>query len=251
MKRNFKLLMACVAASILLAACHKPEEAPLGNQPLDYALQVIPDIHEVMPMDLIMAMGEEHLYFGDTPPKIDLPFYKDSLYLTQFIHNIDIDTSSTYYKEPSYYTNRFTFAFLGQHRGVFDTMEYVRDYHYEAMLNTYFHEYAIENKDIFIMGHAPYFTAYFKQVIKREVGNTALAAHITDYTIEMTQSTIISGKVTPTGISDFRMGVRIEDYNYTSPSQGVSLPELHDMFIYDASGLMPYDTAYNNIHRIQ
>ncbi len=252
MKRNLKLITACVVASLATAACHKPEDVPTANQPLDYALQIIPDIHEVMPTDLILAMGTDNLHFGDNPPVIPMPFYKDSLYLTQFIHNVDIDTSSTYYKDPSYYTNRFTFAFLGQHRGVFDTMEYVRDYRYESLLDgTYFHEYANETKDIFIMGQAPYFTAYFKEVVKREVGDAAMANHITDYTIEMTQSTIISGKMTANGIEQFRMGVRIEGYNYTSASQGTSLPELHDMFIYDAFGIMPFDTAYNNIHRFQ
>lgn len=249
MKRNLKLIVACAIASLVAAACHKAEDVPTGSQPLDYALQVIPDIHEVMPMDLILALGVEHLHFGDNPPAIPMPFYMDSLYLTQFIHNVDIDSTSPYNKAPSCYHNRFSFAFLGQHRGVFDTMEYVRDYRYEPQIGTYFHEYAGETKDIFIMGQAPYFTAYFKETIKREVGSATMASHITDYTIEMTQSAIISGKVTANGIEDFRMGIRIEGYNYTSENQGINLPELHDMFIYDAHGTMPYDTAYSNIHR--
>ena len=249
MKRNFKLLLACAAVSVALAACHKPEDAPTGSQPLDYALQVIPDIHEVMPRELINALGEEHLHFGDTPPKLPFPFYMDSLFMYQFIHNTDIDTTSVYHKVPSYYPNRFTFAFFGQHRGVFDTMEYVRDYRYDTIYFGYFHEYGAQIKDVFIMGQDPYFTAYFTLDIKREIGKAAVSNYITDYNIEMTQSTIISGKATPNGIENFIMGIRAEGYSYESSNIGVGLPELHDSRLYQYPGLRPYDTAFVNIHR--
>lgn len=216
---------------------------------MDYALQVIPDIHEVMPLDLIMAMDSAHLYFGDNPPVITTPFYIDSLYLTAFIHNTDYNPNSPYFKESASYENRFSYAFFGQHRGVAEKYSYVRDYRYEPYLGTYFHEYANVNNDIFIMGEAPYFTAYFNQVVKREVGNESMIPYITDYEIEMNESIILSGKVTPQGIEQFRMGMRVEGYSYTSPQQGISgLPEIHDMFIYDARNILPYDTAYYNMH---
>lgn len=258
MKTHIRLILTCVIATLAFTACKKEPPAGTGSQPLDYALQVIPDIHEVMPKDLIIAMGSDHLFFGDNPPAITTPFYNanDKVRLTDFVHNTDYNPNSPYSKPDSMeYDHRYTFAFSGQHRGVLENFSFVRDFRFEndpVYGGAYYHEYSNVEKEIFVMGNAPYFTAYFKHVIKRETNSPSIASYMDDYEIERTESVILSGKVTPNGIEQVRFGSRVEGYSYTSPNQGVrGLPEIHDMFIYDILETMPFDTDYNNIHSEQ
>lgn len=254
--------MIGLATALAFGACQKTNnisgDMPVSDQPLDYALQVIPDIHEVMPMDLVEAMGSEHLHFGDNPPAIITPFYNanDVVRLTDFVHNTDYNPNSAYTKPDSTeYAHRYTFAFSGQHRGVLEKFSFVRDFRFENAPEyggSYYHEYSNVDEEIFVMGNAPYFTAYLTHVIKRESNSELIVSHMSDYEIERTESVIMSGKVTANGIEQFRIGIRVEGYSYTSANQGASgLPEIHDMFIYDMLEPMPFDTAYNNIHSNQ
>jgi len=210
-------------------------EARFGN---DYAIQSIPSIDEVMPADLIAEMGP-YLHFGDNPPRIDT-FSFDVMQILHFIHNSDhpeipYDTVEMYYRrDGEYYPNKFKFGFYGQHRQIFDSCTYERIYK-DLLPNTDLIEYASTHDSIFLMGNGDDFTIYYRQSMKRRIDpyNEMYANAMTGgLTIVRVESTIISGTVSPTGngVQNFHWGLRIEEYNETSPAIGKSMPAVHDMF---------------------
>ena len=220
---------------------------------LDYAIQSIPSIDEVMPADLIAAMAP-YLHFGDTPPKIDTCFYlKDHILISRFIHNQDIDPTSSFSfleGQPIDY-RQHNFRWRGQHRCVADSYYYTRlvgdslqftpDVYYRI------YETATITDSIFIMGEGSYFTAYFPQEVKRGMEpDEQFSNFISDYELVRRESVIISGQITDQGVKDFHYGVRIEGYNMDSPRIGLvgGLPNKHDIIIYDYSGLCPFDPPY-------
>lgn len=239
MKPRITILLAMVL--FCATSCEKDTDP---KQPLDYTIQTIPSIDEVMPHDLIAAMGP-YLHFGDNPPRLDTCFFADSLRLTRFLHNIDIDPTSTYTMVDSqYFKNRFSYGFIGQHRGVIDTFQYERAFGDIAYgLGYYLFENATVTDSIFIMGNGNKFTLYLKQSCKRRMEpDESLSNYISDYSIERIEKIIMSGIVTDEGIKDFHMGMRIEDYSYRSPRIGELnyLPQRHDIFLYDYPSIMRY-----------
>ena len=238
MNKTLRLLLFTGLAAISCASCQKKIDPSLP-QPLDYALQVIPSIDAVMPADLIAVMGP-NLHFGDNPPRIDTCFYTDSIRLARFIHNTD-DTTTTYYlSDMQYITNKFTYDFRDQHRGIVDTCMYERSYgDISYGLGYYLFENANTQDSIYIMGDGNEFTIYYHQTCKKRMEpDESLANYISDYSVERTESIIISGRVTDHGIADFIMGMRVENYSEPSPRIGQLhyLPARHDIFIYDNPG---------------
>jgi hypothetical protein len=228
----------CLEAKDLLDGKVKyHHEARFG---LDYAIQSIPSIDEVMPADLIAEMGP-YLHFGDNPPRIDT-FSFDVLQILHFIHNSDhpeipYDTVAMYYRrDGEYYPNRFEFGFYGQHRQVFDSCSYKRVYK-DLLPNTDLIEYANTQDSIFIMGNGNDFTIYYRQSMKRTIDpyNEMYANAMTGgLSIVRVESTIISGTVSPTSqsIQNFHWGLRIEEYSEENPAIGKTMPAIHDMFHY-------------------
>lgn len=215
---------------------------------LDYAIQVIPPIDEVMPADLIAAMGP-YLHFGDNPPRIDTCFSADSLRLARFIHNLD-DTTTTYYLlDSQYFSNKFSYHFFGQHRGIADSCQYERAYgDISYGLGYFMFENASARDSIYIMGNGDAFTVYYHQTCKKRMEpDESLASYISDYYVQRRESIIMTGRVTPQGIADFHLGMRVEGYSEDSPRIGqlYYLPAIHDIFIYDfPNGSFYYDTSF-------
>lgn len=241
MKPPITILLAL--ALFCATSCEK-DTIPGQPMPLDYTLQTIPSIDEVMPADLLAAMGP-YLHFGDNPPSIETCFFADSLRLTRFLHNIDIDPASTYTMVDSqYFKNRFSYQFCGQHRGVIDTFRYERAFGDIAYgLGYFLFENATVTDSVFIMGNNNDFTIYFKQSCKRRMEpDESLSNYISDYDIERIEKIIMTGSVTSEGISNFRMGMRVESYSYDSPRIGEygKMPQRHDIFLYDYPKIMEY-----------
>lgn len=242
-------LTACFCTS-----CNK-EVDPNEPKPLDYALQSIPSIDEVIPADLITAMGP-FLNFGDDPPRIDTCFCAlDSIRIARFIHNTDIDINSEYFLIDSQFITypKHNFRFHSQHRGVADLYQYERSFGDIAYgLGYFMFENATVKDKIYIMGSDNKFTAYFKQSCKRRMEpDESLSSFITDYKIVRDESVIITGELTPAGVINFRLGTYIESYDQNSPRIGKigGVPQLHDIIIYDYPEItMPYDTAFYKSH---
>ena len=53
----------------MLNSCLKDD--PANNETIFYAYQQIPNINDYMPQSLLLAMGENNLYYGDEPPRIE------------------------------------------------------------------------------------------------------------------------------------------------------------------------------------
>lgn len=235
MNKAFRFLLISGLVAISCASCQKKIDPSLP-QPLDYALQVIPSIDAVMPDELIAIMGP-YLHFGDNPPRIDTCFYADSIRLARFVHNID-DTTTTYFLlDSQYFSNKFTYRYYGQHRGIADSCLYERSYgDISYGLGYYMYENGTANDNIYIMGDGDGFTIYYRQTCKKRMEpDESLSSYISDYNVHREESIIITGRVTPQGIADFRMGMCVEGYSEQSPRIGLLhfLPAKHDIFIYD------------------
>lgn len=258
--RNKAVACTALVAFALLCStsCTKPIDGA-QNRPLDYALQVIPDIHEVMPHDLLEAMSAipdtingqpviiNALHFGDNPPILSI----DSLGFAQtpdevIYKKLFLPSDSTKIfanmANASFFHAVDWFRFYDQHRGVAKfNFKHVNEDDYQST-GRYYIEYANVIDSVFIMGSDSFFTAYLK--IKRQLENT--------YGIEergSTESLIISGKVTSQGVTDLYYAIKIEDYdNPTVP--GFDSMNYNDIAIFYIENL-PFvywnpDQHYNN-----
>ena len=216
---------------------------------LDYALQVIPSIDQVIPAELIAAMGP-YLYFGDYPPRIDTCFIvknekisadsvRPAIRLARFIHNLD-DPTTTYTKEDSTQTNdqQVTVRFSGQHRCIAESARFVHFWGEVIPGNDLFEECTSDT--IYIMGKGDCFTAYYRhKAKKRIVPNEELSSLIRDFQLIREEWFIISGQLTAQGIAGCRIGTCVKGYSEASDGIGVfnRLPAIHDIIIYD----FPYE----------
>ena len=217
---------------------------------LDYAIQSIPSIDIIIPHELIAEMGS-NLHFGDNPPFIDSLSF-NSLRLKHFIHNSDhpeipYNTDLMYYQTDSQLiTTKFQFKFYGQHRGVFDSCNYLRNIGPINMPDPtnpppivyYYYEYANIHDSIFIMGNGNDFTIYYHQSQRRRVHPATEMYNnvVGGMDLISKQSVIISGTISEQGdINDFHFGYRIEQYNkqLTSPVEIKRIPAIHDMFHFE------------------
>ena len=217
---------------------------------LDYAIQSIPSIDEVMPADLITAMGP-YLHFGDTPPRIDTCFSAIDFIVLDTL--IQYDQSEDYFfpiQPQRFDYPRNTFLFENQHRCVAESHYYER-----CNFLDYFYYSATAQDSIFIMGHDNYFTAYFKQTWKAWIHpDLAGLDHLRNVTRR--ESIILCGKVCDEGIEDFHWGMCVEsydpaDYPYIGDDPGHSgQPSIHDIMIFsykDDDGhnlVLPYDPTF-------
>lgn len=246
-KMKHKIAALLALALMGIASCQK-ENPTSSYQPIDYSIQSIPAIDEVMPAELVAVMGP-YLHFGDNPPRIDTCFFADSLRLARFIHNTDIDPASTYtMTDGQFFKNKFNYCFQDQHRGIVDTFRYERAYgDISYGLGYYLFDDATVVDSIFVMGSGNDFTAYFRQsVYRRMEPNESLSGYIPDYDIQRRESVIMTGTLTPQGVSDFHLASRVESYSYESPRIGELhfMPQIHDIFLYDYPGILPYSPSF-------
>lgn len=236
--RKKALAFTAIAACSLFytTSCQKYEE-PTAEQLedaelVDYALQVIPDIHVELAdaIDLLNIMDtipvettvngqnitsyKSALHFGDNPPNLFKVEDNKNLGFagTPIVRLLYLPSDPNYEwtmttGQPMPYTEYLRIT--DQHRGV-AKLDYKRVY----MDITYgdIHQYYIEyaNVDqVFIMGEYPYFTIYFTQ--KRIKENSADPNNDSDY--GSNEYVVISGELTSTGIKDYYFGMKIKQYD--------------------------------------
>lgn len=202
-----------------LAACQKDNTNPQNTAPVDYAVQVIPDIQTIFAdhLDLISFM-DTLLHFGDMPPRLTKTvvnsagkeilwgFCNDSLVLKKY-HKSD---PTTVYTPSDMIYGTYCFLFNDQHRGV-SSMHFRSNYHDDGPDNYYF-ETAKRTNSVYIMGSAPYFTAYYFQERKKNININGYSP--TDPGAK--EAIILTGEVTNDGIKDLYIGFKV--YAYDDPS---------------------------------
>lgn len=221
---------------ILLAvfACKKDDKPP--QEPIDYMVQTIPDIHALFKdhVDLINAM-DTLLHFGDNPPQLTklivdtsdkhldtlLGFCNDSLVLKKYYQ---IDATATY-SPPELIRGTYQFLFDKQHRSVASLN--FRSINYDNGPDDHYIESAYRQDSVFIMGEKPFFTIYFFQKLKKDL--VVPGYHPQD--VGAKEAFIISGEVTDNGIKDLYIGFKV--YGYDIPtSAGIGGLNIGDIIIY-------------------
>lgn len=237
------LKIASLSFLIFMAlSCQKENNV----EPLDYSLQVIPDIATVFKdhYDLITSMNDlNQLHFGDNPPNLyavdttngrqdTLGFCSNHLELKTFIKS---DPTSTF-PAPTVIFYNYQFLIEDQHRGI--SSMYFRSPKLNEGPDNHFIETALCRDSVFIMGEKPFFTAYCFQNIQTD-------KVINGYAFpdpKPKQVVILSGKVTDKGIEDFYVGIKISDYANLEAggfTPGFSGLNIGDIVIYHKS-LMPF-----------
>lgn len=240
--------MACTAlvafALLYATSCTKPIDGA-QNRPLDYALQVIPDIHEVMPHDLIEAMNDLNaLHFGDNPPRLsktindtllgfvfekeiiaydsitNIPKYGYSIVKKYIPYSIPV---SSFKEDTTIYLRPFYYLYHDQHRGIaqFD----FKDNQYDMGPDMYVYDIAHVKDSVFIMGEGDYFTSFLFMAPERKH-----SPNITPIDFGPHLAVILSGKVTDNGIEEFYYGYKVVGYT-TPPSEEFKLPRINDIIV--------------------
>lgn len=247
MKPRITILLAMVL--FCATSCEKDTD-PEQPMPLDYTIQTIPSIDEVMPHDLIAAMGP-YLHFGDNPPRIDKCFSALDFIVLDTLIRFDSTEGYHFEQQPqSFAYPKNTFLFENQHRCIVE-----KHYYERCNFQDYFYYYANSADSIFVMGHDSYFTAYFKQTWKAWVHPDLPGLnHLKNVT--RCESIILCGETCDAGVKDFHLGMCVEsyypsDYPYIGADPGASgQPGIHDIMIFsykDDLGnnlVLPYDPTF-------
>lgn len=252
MKKHLFKLVLFLAGMTMFTSCLK--DAPESNETVFYGYQQIPNINEFMPQRLLEAFGNEYLYYGDEPPKIEGSFEANSLDLYKKV----IGEHSAYMIElgPLAYTAYFNFTeqhmkvakveFKAPHGdpehpeygGYF--CEYSSNdttYHLiksnigrfanDTIAPSYFKNKQYSNADfqtVYIMGNDPYFTAYFYEIRRISSMTQPLNAVIISGRMDK-ETTVVTDTVNHTidtivtpVIKDLRWGIETMKYYKEGPT---------------------------------
>lgn len=201
MKKQLTKTILFLCGLVLLSACLKDD--PENNATVFYGYQQIPNINEFIPQELLIAFGEENLYYGDEPPKLEGSYIADSI----MILSVGLAPGSRWVQAQSEFPASIPtpqyFNFHEQHKGIAKLeFRYPKghpgDYTYylersdvdtthkyvtadpEHFINdtiapSYFQNghYNEENfRTVYIMGKDPYFTIYYYEI--RDISTKAL-----------------------------------------------------------------------------
>ena len=249
MKKHIFRIILFVGCVMLLGSCLKND--PKNNPTIYYAYQQIPNINEFMPQRLLYALGNEHLHFGDEPPKIEGVFIADDVWVTE------VDTvPSSAWMQPANNSipNAQYFEFYEQHKGIakmrfispkgtvgqYDyfleqsstemtdsTMRRNKDAFVDDTISPiYFKEGKLQSEDfrtVYIMGEDPYFTVYYYEVrdIKSKAAplNAVIFTGKMDKEIQVVDDTVnhTSDTIVKPVIKDLRWGIQtMKYYNETA-----------------------------------
>lgn len=238
MKKHLLRTVLFIAGLTLFTSCLKND--PENNSTIYYGYQQIPNINEYMPQRLLQAFGNAHLYYGDEPPKIEGSFLANA-YLYETVVKID----TLWQPRNGIMPVKEYFKFYDQHKG---TAKYWEKRPYKApngdLLflenssndSTYrivnegdrFNQFITDSiapsyftngnpsvkdfENIYIMGHDPYFTAYFYEV--RDISSKTLPLLAVIISGKMGKETVVTvdtvnhttDTVVRPIIQDFRIG---------------------------------------------
>lgn len=222
---------------------------------IDYAIQSIPSIDEVMPEDLIAIMGS-HLNFGDNPPNLfkmsvdtTLGFYSKNPILLDYYavdssapfcsHYFVVDPITGENSLPAEKPNWDYFLFHDQHRGIAQ-IDYKCLYLDETYningedINIRVYDKANTVDSVFIMGNSSKFTAYFHQFRDRVVSipeNSPIPVPQNYPNPGSHEAMIISGEITDTGVKDVYFGIKFLAYDNPG-GEGNSFSKIGDIIVF-------------------
>lgn len=250
MKKHLFRTILFLCGTMLLGSCLKND--PKNNPTVYYAYQQIPNINEFMPQRLLFALGNEHLHYGDEPPKIEGVFVADNVWVSV----VDTVPSSAWMQPANNaIPNPQYFEFFDQHKGIakmrfkspkgqagqYDyfmeqsstemTDSVMTRSNIDAFVNDtispiYFKEDKLESRDfrtVYIMGEDPYFTVFYYEVrdvkSKSEPLNAVIFTGKMDKEIQVVTDTVnhTSDTIVRPVIKDLRWGIQtMKYYNETS-----------------------------------
>lgn len=247
-KKTLVFTTIAVCSLFFVTSCKKYEEPkPTSENSIDYALQVIPDIHnwakgdQFDATDLVEAMNSipatingqqttiSALHFGDNPPVLSKIQNDGSLlgFITQgkvvgvnpppqntpkiaYMQSkkyIPYGPSFPAVEEGNYDIRCYHFRFHDQHRGIAQC-DYKSVYIDEGPDN-YLYEIAHTTDPVFIMGEGDAFTAYYYITTEKKM-STFFSSITTDNGPHM--AVILSGRVSDNGIYDVYYGYKVLSY---------------------------------------
>lgn len=191
MKKHLLHTVLFFAGITLLTSCLKDD--PKNNSTIYYGYQQIPNINEYMPQRLLRAMDSLNcLHYGEEPPKIEGCYLADSIFRFAVIKAPE----SPWTMVPSFRNGvKNYFEFTEQHKGIAkmrfkephglpgnldyynknsesdSTYYYIRSNESRFIDNDiapyYFStdQYTVSDfRNVYIIGDAPYFTAYYYEI---------------------------------------------------------------------------------------
>jgi len=187
MKKHLFIIVVILCGMATLNSCMKDD--PENNATVYYGYQQIPNINDFMPQPLLRLMDSLHcLHYGDEPPRIDGSFIADSIWTIRIKKTPTspwVQSGSSpmvgetqYFKFYDQHKGIAKLEFKSPHFGVFlersdpDTTYSIVTGNPDYFINdsiapVYFQNgsYQKENfNTVYIMGNAPYFTAYYYEV---------------------------------------------------------------------------------------
>ena len=189
MKKHLIRALVLFFGLTMLSSCLK--DNPKENATVFYGHQQIPNINEFMPQSLLEALGNQNLYFGDEPPKLEGCYIVDSIVATRIIripgsHWIQTEGPIQGIKQLKFSEQHFGIAKLRydffnyspQLNGIIqieasdtDTTyllmkDYVDQFVADSLSPSYFHNEFSNDvfNTVYIMGRDPYFTIFYYEI---------------------------------------------------------------------------------------
>ena len=189
MKKHLIRALVLFFGLTMLSSCLK--DNPKENATVFYGHQQIPNINEFMPQSLLEALGNQNLYFGDEPPKLEGCYIADSIVATRIIripgsHWIQTEGPIQGIKQLKFNEQHFGIAKLRydffnyspQLNGIIqieasdtDTTyllmkDYVDQFVADSLSPSYFHNEFSNDvfNTVYIMGRDPYFTIFYYEI---------------------------------------------------------------------------------------
>jgi len=227
----------------MLSSCLKDD--PANNSTIYYAYQQIPNINDYMPQSLLMAMGENSLYYGDEPPKIEGVYTTDNTNVTL----VQLIPESHWIMNEGVIPGYRHLNFFEQHMGIaqLDYLYYnytggsttitqiersnndstyilskpkFNEFIADTLAPIYFKNEGVSPevfKNIYIIGHDPYFTVYYYDVIHTNIFHPLKANIITgkidkEYVVETDTVAGTTDTIVRPVIKNFKWGIQIMKY---------------------------------------
>lgn len=252
MKKHFFQFVLFIAGMTMFTSCLKND--PKNDPTVFYGYQHIPNINEFMPQRLLEAFGNEHLHYGDEPPKIEGSYEALALVLYKKV----LSENSAYMIELGPMEHKGYFKITEQHKGIAQlefksphgnpehpelggyfceyssndsTWHYIKNdighFTNDSIAPSYFKNNYHTNYDfqtIYIMGMDPYFTAYFYEIrdisSKTQPLNAVIISGKMDKEITVTVDTVnhSTDTIETPVIKDFRWGIETMKYYKEGPT---------------------------------
>lgn len=165
-------------ALLALPSCLKEgDKTILVNDPQD-----IPFITEYLPEDLLTMFGEEHVYFGDQPPIVDMEFKSMHEYVATSL-------------QPPYAPQPGQLSPITHYHKINQQYLQIAEYFSKTSEETYCKVIS----PVYLTGRGNDFTVYYHEAPQTD-GHPEHAV-------------LLSGTVTSSGVRDFRYGYKILRYN--------------------------------------